>query len=87
MTTTVLSVRVSDKERALLESAAEGARTTISDFVRRAAIEDAEEALMSRRIIEIPAEKWAEIEDLVNKPAEEIPAARELAEIASQWRR
>ena len=35
----VLSVRVSPAERALLEAAAEQARTNLSDFIRRKALE------------------------------------------------
>jgi uncharacterized protein (DUF1778 family) len=38
----VLSVRVSPSERDLLEFAAEQARTSLSDFVRRKALEAAE---------------------------------------------
>ena len=38
----VLSVRVSAQERSLLETVAGQARTTVSDFVRRKAIEAAE---------------------------------------------
>ncbi|WP_353806941.1 DUF1778 domain-containing protein [Mesorhizobium sp.] len=42
MTTSVLSVRVSEEERALLEAASDHARTSLSDFVRRRALEAAE---------------------------------------------
>ena len=38
----VLSVRLSDEERALLEAASTQARTNVSDFVRRKALEAAE---------------------------------------------
>jgi uncharacterized protein (DUF1778 family) len=40
--TSVLSVRVSDAERQLLQDASDEARTSVSDFVRRKAIEAAE---------------------------------------------
>jgi uncharacterized protein (DUF1778 family) len=36
---TVLSVRLNDQERALLEEASSQARTNVSDFVRRKALE------------------------------------------------
>ena len=38
----MLSVRVSSEERALLEAASDQARTSLSDFVRRKAVEAAE---------------------------------------------
>ena len=45
--TSVLSVRVSDAERRLLQEASDEARTSISDFVRRRAIEAAERSSWS----------------------------------------
>jgi uncharacterized protein (DUF1778 family) len=44
-------VRVSKEERALLEAASEQARTTLSDFVRRKAVDAAEGKLLDRRIV------------------------------------
>ena len=44
--TSVLSVRVSEAERQLLQDASDEARTNISQFVRRKAIEAAELQLM-----------------------------------------
>jgi uncharacterized protein (DUF1778 family) len=40
--TSVLSVRVTPDERAILEAAAEQSRTTLSDFMRRKSVEAAE---------------------------------------------
>jgi len=39
--TEVLSVRVSEEERALLEAASQLARTSLSDFIRRKALDAA----------------------------------------------
>ena len=58
----VLSVRVSASERALLEAAAEQARTNLSDFVRQRALEAAETDLLDRRVVTIPAKDWAKFE-------------------------
>ena len=81
----VLSVRVSATERALLESAAELARTTLSDFIRRKALKAAEMDLMDRRIIEIPAEDWEKFEAWVNEPGKDIPELRRLATMRPTW--
>ncbi len=40
--TSILSIRVSPDERAILEAAAEQSRTSLSDFMRRKALEAAE---------------------------------------------
>ena len=86
MPSSILSVRLSDAERSLLEAAAGHAHTKLSEFIRLKALEAAEEELMERRVIEIPAEKWAEVEALVNSPAKEIPAVKELFQHAPKWK-
>lgn len=58
MTTSILSVRVSETERNLLETAAKYAHTGLSDFVRRKALESAEIEMMGRVVVEISAKHW-----------------------------
>ncbi len=84
-TSSVLSVRVSSEERALLEAASSRARTNLSDFVRRKAIDAAELDVMEHRIVTIPAESWEEFEAWANRPAEDIPALRELLSRPPTW--
>ena len=86
MTTSVLSVRVSGEERALLEAASEQARTSLSDFVRRKALEAAEIDVLERRVVVIPAKDWAAFEAWANRPPEKIAALDELARTAPKWR-
>lgn len=81
----VLSVRVSRDERALLEAAAKHARTNLSDFIRRKAIEAAEADLLERRIVTIPAEDWEKFEAWVDAPARDIPALRQLSATRPAW--
>ena len=87
MATTVLSVRVSDDERAILESASAQARTNLSDFVRRKALEAAEIDVMERRIVIIPAEDWEAFEAWVNRPPEHLSAIAELARRDPTWQK
>ncbi len=87
MTTTVLSVRVSQEERALLEAASEQAHTSLSEFVRRRAIDAAESDLLERRIVTIPAKDWEAFEAWAQQPTKEIPALKELAAKAPTWQR
>ena len=84
-TPAVLSVRVSAAERALLEAAAEQARTTLSDFIRRKALEAAEIDVMDRRVITIPAEDWEKFEAWVNEPGRDLPELRRLATMRPTW--
>jgi uncharacterized protein (DUF1778 family) len=80
-TTSILSVRVNPDERAILEAAAEQARTSLSDFVRRKAVEAAEADVLNRTIVTIPAEDWEAFEAWINRPAEVIPALKKLARV------
>lgn len=85
--TSVLSVRVSPDERAILEAAAEQAHTSLSDFMRRKALEAAEMEVLNRSIVTIPAKDWEAFEAWLNRPAEVVPALAELARRTPSWER
>jgi uncharacterized protein (DUF1778 family) len=87
MSSSVLSVRLSDQERALLEAASSQVRTNVSDFVRRKALEAAETEVLERRIVLIPAKDWERFESWAAKPAREIAALKELARKPPTWRK
>jgi len=87
MVSTVLSVRVSEEERALLEAASEQAHSSLSEFIRRKAIDAAEADLLERRIVTIPAADWEAFEAWAERPAQDIPALRELAATKPTWQR
>ena len=87
MATTVLSVRVSSEERALLEAASDQARTSLSEFIRRKAVDAAESEMLERRIVTIPADDWEAFEAWTREPAKDVPALRELAGRKPTWRR
>jgi uncharacterized protein (DUF1778 family) len=79
MTTSVLSVRVSEEERSLLEAASEQARTNLSDFIRRKALEAAEMDMLERPVVTIPARDWEAFEAWADRPPQKIAALEELA--------
>lgn len=87
MSSSVLSVRLSDEERVLLEAASSQARTNLSDFVRRKALEAAEIDMAERRIVTIPATDWERFEAWARKPARDIAALKELAKRPPTWRK
>lgn len=81
----IISIRMSDRERGLVEQAAGNARTSLSDFVRRSALEAAELALMARTEVTIPPEDWAAFEAFARAPAREVPALADLARARPAW--
>ncbi len=83
--TQVLSVRVSASERELLTAAAEHERTNLSDFIRRRAVEAAENDVLGHRVVTIAAADWEKFEAWVEAPAKTIPALRELAVHRPAW--
>lgn len=83
----VLSVRVNASERALLEAAAEQASTSLSDFVRRRALEAAETDLLNRRIVTIPAKDWARFEAWASSAPREVPSLRKLSKTRPVWQK
>ena len=83
--TTVLSVRISPAERAVLEAASEGARTNLSDFVRRASLEAAELSMLSRNIVSIPAQRWEEFEAWVFRAPVKNLKLQKLASKKPTW--
>jgi uncharacterized protein (DUF1778 family) len=85
-TTSVLSVRVSPDERAILEAAAEQSRTSLSDFMRRKSLEAAETEMLDRSIVTIPAKDWEAFEAWIDRPAEIVPALAELAQRTPSWK-
>jgi len=87
MTTSVLSVRVSEEERTLLEAASEQARTSLSDFIRRKALEAAEIDMLERPVVAIPAKDWAAFEAWAKRPPQKIAALEELARADPKWRK
>ena len=86
MASSVLSVRVSEEERALLEAASEQARTSLSDFVRREAVNAAEMDMLVRPVVVIPAKDWEAFEAWANRPPQTITAIEELARAKPAWR-
>ena len=87
MANSILSVRVNQQERALLEAASEQARTNLSDFVRRRAIEAAEIEVLERRLVTIPAKDWEAFEAWAHRPPRKIAGLERLTRTAPKWRK
>lgn len=83
----VLSVRLSEQERVLLEAASMKAHTNLSDFVRRKALEAAEADLIDRRVVTISAKDWERFEAWAARPARVVAGLKELAKRPPTWRK
>lgn len=81
-----VSVRVSAQERELLEAAAAQARTNLSDFIRRKAVEAAETEMAQQARVVIPAADWERFEAWVESSAKDSPTLRDLAGTKPAWR-
>lgn len=84
-TTTILSVRVTPGERALLETAAEQSRTSLSEFLRRKALEAAETDVLGRTVVTIPAKDWEKFEAWLNEEPRSVPGLQKLAARTPSW--
>lgn len=80
-----VSVRVSAAEREMLEAAAAQARTNLSEFVRRRALDAAESELLVHPRVVIPAPDWEKFEAWAHAPSKHVVALRELAATAPAW--
>ena len=85
--TAILSVRVSPDEKGMLQAAANEARSTVSEFMRRKALEGAEMELIERRIITIDVDQWEAFESRLSASAKTIPALQELFDRKPVWER
>jgi uncharacterized protein (DUF1778 family) len=62
------------------------ARTSLSEFIRRKAVDAAEADILERRIVTIAAKDWEAFEAWANRPAEEIEGVKDLVGRAPTWR-
>jgi uncharacterized protein (DUF1778 family) len=85
--TTVVSVRVNEEERALLEAASTLAAISLSDSIRLEAREAAEAGILDQRIVTIPTKDWEAFEAWASRPPEEIAGLKDLARMAPTWRK
>jgi uncharacterized protein (DUF1778 family) len=84
---TVLRVRVSAEQRALLEAASAQSRTSLSEFIRRKALDAAEVDVLERRVITIPAKDWKAFEAWANRPPRKVAALKALARKRPAWQK
>jgi len=70
MSTWVVSVCVSEEDHTLLAAASELTGTSVSEFIRRKALEAAETAILERRSVTMAPWDWDAFEGSAHHPAQ-----------------
>jgi uncharacterized protein (DUF1778 family) len=73
-----INLRASAKEKKLIRLGAEKRGENISNFILKSACAEAELALADQQHFELPANKFAEFVNALNRPARVIPALKKL---------
>lgn len=73
-----LALRVTAAQKAIIERASSVMGRTLTDFSVSTLVEKAEDVLADQRVFQIPADKWAEIETLMDAPVAPSPGLVDL---------
>ena len=82
-----LNIRINGPQRALIERAAKQADKSISDFVRDAALQEAENTLLDTNRIELDPAAWEQFIAVLDAPPAENPRLRDLMSRKAPWER
>ncbi len=80
-----LNIRIRAPQRALIERAARQANKSISDFVRDAAIQEAESTLLDTTRIELDPAAWEQFTAALDAPPADNPRLRDLTTRKAPW--
>lgn len=70
--------RVTERERSVLQQAAEATGKSLTAFVLEAASREAERALVDRRLFLLDEEQWERFIEVLDRPVSEKPRLRKL---------
>lgn len=85
MHTTALNIRIKAEQRTLIEQAASRSNKTISDFVRDAAIREAQNALLDQTVFKLDADAWDRFTAALDAPPKANPRLRDLMSRKAPW--
>ncbi|MEE4184206.1 MAG: DUF1778 domain-containing protein [Gammaproteobacteria bacterium] len=80
-----LNLRIKEHSRELIEQAAEVANTTVSDFVREAAIDAATNTLLDRTLFQLDAKRWDKFAALVDASPADNARLNDLMQRQPAW--
>ena len=82
-----LNIRIKGPQRTLIERAAKQADKSISDFVRDAALQEAQNSLLDTTRIELDPASWEQFIAVLDAPPAENPRLRDLMSRKAPWER
>ena len=80
-----LNIRIKAAQRQLIERAAQASNKTVSDFVRDAAVREAESALLDRTTIRLSPEEWERFLAALDAPPRSNPRLEDLLSRKAPW--
>ncbi len=80
-----LNIRIKGPQRALIAQAARRANKTVSDFVRDAALAEAENQLLDITRFELDPAAWAQFTAALDAPPADNPRLRDLLARKAPW--
>jgi uncharacterized protein (DUF1778 family) len=80
-----LSMRLPEKDLAIIDRAAELRGRSRTDFVREAAVRAAEEVLLEQSTIRLPATEFDAFKAMLEAPAKAVPEMVELLRCRAPW--
>lgn len=80
-----LNIRIRQEQRYIIEKAAQILDKTVSDFVRDAALRDAENTLLDRTTFHLEPEAWERFNNALNNPPVDNTGLRNLMMRKPVW--
>ena len=82
---TPLNIRIRSDQRGLIEQAAQVSDKTVSDFVREAALREANHALLDQTVFQLDAQAWEKFNTALDTPPEKNPKLNDLLSRQPVW--
>jgi len=84
--TPALNIRIKRSHRRLIERAAEELEQSVSEFVRDAAVREAQHTLLDQTTFHIDDETWEEFIAALDAPTKDNPRLRDLMSREPAWK-
>lgn len=79
-----LYLRVSPRQREVINQAAEASDKDVSSFVLDAALRDAQRVLADRRVFSLDDDRWAAFQQAIDRPVEPLASKPRLKKLLEQ---
>lgn len=80
-----INLRMDNRQRALIDRAAESLGKTRTEFIIDATRREAEEVLLNRTVFALGGDAYEQFLDALSEPAEPTPALRDLLAERTPW--